>query len=238
MFNYFILQAPSNSGSTFYNYKGTHSIVLLALADANYVFTIVDIGAKGRRSDGGTLQQSELGFHLENNYLNLPKARRISENGPELPYVIVGDEAFALTPYMLRSYPRADNLNLEKKVFNYRLSRARRVVECAFGILTAKWRIFRRPMATNVDHAISIVKAATCLHNFLLMKDLALPPNQRKYSSVNSLSQDPINCQRVRSEIVTINSQRGGVIRQLFTNYFYTTGSIDQQWEKANNNDF
>ncbi|XP_029674015.1 protein ALP1-like isoform X2 [Formica exsecta] len=120
------IKAPPKSGSTFYNYKGTHSIVLMAVADANCCFTIVDIGAEGRRSDG--------------------------DRGPELPYVIIGDEAFALTSYMLRPYARRNNLNIDKKVFNYRLSRARRTVECTFGILTSRWRILRRPtqIAKNV----------------------------------------------------------------------------------------
>lgn len=233
------IQAPTHSGSTYYNYKGTHSIVLIALADANYMFTIVDIGAEGRRSDGGILQESKLGYYLENNRLNLPKMRSISENGPEVPYVIVGDEAFALTSYMLRPYPRADNLNLHKKVFNYRLSRARRVVECAFGLLSAKWRIFRRPMSTNVDHATSIVKAAVCLHNFLIMKDLVLSAQQRTYS-INILPQDTNSCQNTQiPKISTSNiSQRGGIIRDLFTNYFCKIGVIEQQWEKARNNDF
>lgn len=85
------------------------------MADANCCFTIVDIGAEGRRSDGGIFQESELGHRIENNALDLPEPKSIVENGPKLPYVIVGDEAFALTSYMLRPYPRSSNLNLKKK---------------------------------------------------------------------------------------------------------------------------
>ena len=44
---------PPGSGSTFYNYKGDFSIVLLAAVDANLKFIYVDIGTKGRISDGG-----------------------------------------------------------------------------------------------------------------------------------------------------------------------------------------
>ena len=53
-----IMQAPARSSSTFYNYKGTHSVVLMAVCDAHYCFTIIDVGDAGRHSDGGVLSQS------------------------------------------------------------------------------------------------------------------------------------------------------------------------------------
>jgi hypothetical protein len=42
-----VMRLPSNSGSYYYNYKNTHSIVLMALADASYTFTYIDVGCNG-----------------------------------------------------------------------------------------------------------------------------------------------------------------------------------------------
>ena len=163
-----VLKAPPNSGSEYFNYKGTFSIVLMALVDAHYKFTCIDVGSYGRNSDGGILAHSNLGKALASDHLNLPESTILPEAshlGP-LPYVIIGDEAFPLTNHMLRPFP-GKQCSEDKQIFNYRLSRARRVVENAFGILAARWRIFHTKIALGPEATIKLVKATCVLHNML-----------------------------------------------------------------------
>ena len=79
---------------------------------------------------------------------------------------IVGDEAFPLKPYLMRPYP-GRKLPESKAIYNYRLSRARRVIENCFGILASRWKIFCRPIIAVPEHAVVCTKAAVMLHNFL-----------------------------------------------------------------------
>jgi len=137
----------------YYNYKGTHSLILMVVADANYQISLLDIGAPGRRSDGGVFYASEIGKRLQNGMLSIPPPRPMEHGGQDLPFVLVGDEVLPLTRYMMRPYPRSGKLNRRKNVFNYRLSRARRIVENVFEILCARMRIFRKPMIASISTA-------------------------------------------------------------------------------------
>ena len=67
----------------------------------------------------------------------------------------------------MKPYPRS-NLEPKQIVFNYRLSRARRVVENAFGILASRFRVLRSPILVKEKTAINIVKCCVALHNFLI----------------------------------------------------------------------
>ncbi|KAI8441515.1 hypothetical protein MSG28_015103 [Choristoneura fumiferana] len=86
---------PEHTGSMYYNYKHFFSLVLMALADANYCFVWVDIGAYGKNSDSGIFKNSSLYKKLTERSLDLPdpKTLLIKNRPTVLPYVIVADEA-------------------------------------------------------------------------------------------------------------------------------------------------
>lgn len=110
--------------------------------------------------------------------------------------VIVADDAFPLKPYLMKPYAR-QNLTMEQKIFNYRLSRARRISENAFGILVAKFRIFERPIALSSAKATSVVKATTALHNWL-----------RKTSGSSYINQGLVDMEDlVRGEVIPVHGE-------------------------------
>jgi len=158
---------PPNSGSQYYNYKHFFSIVLLALVDANYRFLYVDIGCYGRMSDGGVYNNSSLAEALANNTLHVPAPEVLSGSDITVPYVVVADDAFALKPYQMKPYSHKQ-LTHDKQVYNYRLSRVRRVVEQAFGIMSQRFRVLGRPIPLTPAKTKLIVMTICCLHNFLL----------------------------------------------------------------------
>lgn len=79
--------------------------------------------------------------------------------------VIAADESFPLITNM-RAFP-GKNLTDEQRIFNYRLSRARRISENVFGILVQKFRIFMRPLQGNSENITRIVLTPCILYNFI-----------------------------------------------------------------------
>ena len=78
---------------------------------------------------------SEYGtISIDNINLPEPEPLRDDDRQTPIPYMFVGDEAFPLKPYLMRPFPGRSLDSQEKRIFNYRLSRARRVIENAFGM--------------------------------------------------------------------------------------------------------
>ena len=145
------MECPRNGGSAFYNYKKFYSIVLMAVCDANYCcFTMIDVGGFWRDNDASILNESEFGqvFEKYQSELNISSPELVENL--MLPYVMLGDHIFGLKTWLMKPYPGKCLLE-DKPIYNYRHSRARRTIENSFGTLSAKWRMFRRPIRAGVD---------------------------------------------------------------------------------------
>lgn len=132
-------------------------------------------------------------------------------------------------------------LDENEAIFNYRLSRARRMIENTFGIVAAKWRIFRVPIKANVDMADDIVSACVCLHNWLRN----MKCNQYFNSSlvdreINGVVHEGSwrTCCTNFSNLPRIQNQNtykeAKETRNKLLQYFITDGSVPWQWDAIN----
>lgn len=111
-----------------------------------------------------------------------------------MSYVFVVNYAFPLTDNMMKQI-RQVQLNSDiqvRKIFNYRLSRARHVIENVFGILVARFRIFHTAINLKPEHIDSVVITCCVLYNYLLKIVLFshAPPEyfDRKITSEGTIS--------------------------------------------------
>lgn len=161
---------PPHSGTMFYNYKKFYSITLQGVCDAQYRFAMIDVGGFGKQNDGATLAASNMYLRLKSNQLNIPNECYLPGTQVKAPMVFLGDEAYPLSLQLLIPYP-ADNLALDKITYNFRHSRARKSIECTFGILYSKWRILSKSIETKHETADHIIKAVCVLQNTIIDRE-------------------------------------------------------------------
>ena len=115
---------------------------------------------------------------MNNNYLNIPEAVPLPNTDVNLPLAFVADEIFKMNNHLLKPYSRRRVLTYEQKIFNYRLKRARLTIECAFGILTSRYRVLRDSLKFDVGTSKLIVASTVCLHNYILTTSAAQVDNE------------------------------------------------------------
>uniref|UniRef100_A0A182NVM3 DDE Tnp4 domain-containing protein n=1 Tax=Anopheles dirus TaxID=7168 RepID=A0A182NVM3_9DIPT len=212
------IRAPHNSGTDYFNYKGYFSIVLLAIVDSNCKFIYVDVGCKGRISDGGVLRQSEIYNMLERDELNIPPPSKLSPHHTiAVPYMLLGDKAFPLKKYCLRPYSmrNTQSSSIEGN-FNIHHSVARLPVESAFGQLSTRFRVLLTTMQLAPEIATKITLSCVYLHNFL--KTIMSPDIITSIS--NDTNSNVITSQQL-SGIANRSSGELMAIRNCIANYLY-----------------
>jgi hypothetical protein len=232
------IQAPPNSGTSFHNYKKGFSVVLLAVANFNYKFTYIDVGSHGSSSDSHIWRNSAFCGRMDAENLYMPPDACLpgDEGGRDMPLVFVADEAFAASTRVLRPFPRGRGsvaLSHRKKVFNYRLSRARRVVENAFGILAGRFRFLSRPVHMLPEKVDILVKAAVALHNLLTKPSDEIV--RRVLNQDITLDHDS-GIESWRATASRNASVAAKQVRDYFADYFMNQGSVHWQNEYAHVN--
>lgn len=150
---------------------------------------------------------------------------QVRENGREdVPYVLVGDDAFPLKPYLMKPYPSRGR-NDEEVIFNYRLSRARRVVESAFGILVNRFRVLSHAMSLDPDKATDVTEACIALHNFLRTeKDVRYTASEPGRQTVDWPDRT------LPFTGGNYSSDKARRVRDELRKYFWNEGAVDFQW--------
>ncbi|KAJ8889892.1 hypothetical protein PR048_009397, partial [Dryococelus australis] len=141
---HYVIQGPNNS--------------YCAPCSAKYRLIYIDVGCNGRLSDGGVFSRSTLGQAFLSNLIELPELKRLPGRNTDMPYYLVADDAFPLSTYLKKPYLYRD-LPTDKRIFNYRVSRARNTVENVVGIIPQRYRMLRKPMLLQPSTAEKVALA-------------------------------------------------------------------------------
>lgn len=167
--------------------------------------------------------------------LDIPASSPLTydENYSSFPYYFVADEAFPLSRYLMRPYPQRvlDNV---KRIYNYIISRARKTIECTFGMVCGKFAVLNGPIRIRKPENVNfVIKAACVLHNY-----------ERKLEGLPYVSTYPQDCEpndhidvRTTAQNMTINETSSpAALRNYLANYFLTPRrSVPWQWKYAIN---
>lgn len=155
--------------------------------DAHGRFVYIDVDANERTNDTTIYKDSKFHKTLHDGSLKIPPSTFLPGQDTETSFFFIGDDALPLSRNLLNPFNPHDALSLPEQVYNYRISRARTVMECAFENFVKRFKIFKKPIETKLETTDMIVKACCALHNYLTKDVLEAPQDDEICLSDNNL---------------------------------------------------
>eukprot|EP00112_Aurelia_sp_Birch-Aquarium-sp1_P010870 Seg2301.2 transcript_id=Seg2301.2/GoldUCD/mRNA.D3Y31 product="Protein ALP1-like" protein_id=Seg2301.2/GoldUCD/D3Y31 len=186
----------------FHNFKNFFSVVLMPLVDAKYRFIWGSCGFPGNSHDSIILQSTSLWKNIKDGLL-LPNFMQREDN-VLIPPILLGDSAFPFETWLMKPFSKAV-LSKEETNFNYRLSRARMVVEGAYGQLKGRWRLLLRKPEGGLFQIKMATLACMILHNVCLDQGDTIP--SKLDLSIDPVTRQVIDRTKLR-EILMMKSSR------------------------------
>lgn len=157
------VKPPALNHTDYYNRKGWYSIILQGVVDHEYLFRDVYVGWPGSVHDARVFVNSTA-FKLANEG-NILNGECVRIGDVDVPIFLVADSAYPLSTWLMKPFPHGSTLTQGQKNFNYHLSRARIVVENAYGRLKARWRRLCKSNDMNIQNIPTVITACCILHN-------------------------------------------------------------------------
>lgn len=206
----------------------------MATVNANYEFIVADVGTNGRISDGGVIKNTDFGKAIYTKSLKIPEPSQLPNSNKVLPFVFVGDNAFQMHENLIKPFSGTSFTNKER-IFNYRLSRARRIVENVFGILVSRFGGLQTTISLAPEKAKTIVLACCYLHNFLRKKqsyrfaDLIDREDTNSGDFFSGTWRENIDLKALEYTQIRNSSNKAKENRDNFAEYFMNKGAVSWQ---------
>jgi len=162
------IKAPAINHEDYFNRKHFYSYVVQGVVDSSGLYMSVSTGYPGSMHDARILRLSELYDAAENEQILMEPTFDI--NGTVLRPLILGDTAYPLKTWLLRPFKDNGALDQHQRHYNKELSKARVVVEHAFGHTKNRWRILQKRLDDQSDRVPDTIIACCVLHNICMLR--------------------------------------------------------------------
>ena len=162
------IEGPNKNPEDYINRKEYHSLVLQGLVDNRYLFRGIFLGWTGKSYDGRIFKNSPLYKECQKRCL-LPTNMLKQISNVELSPLILGDSAYSLENWLMKTYSDHDTLSPDEARFSLALSKSWAVVENGFGRLKGRFQCIPNRLDTTLEHKVNTVTTCCILHNICII---------------------------------------------------------------------